>query len=94
MNSGIACAQEAANREADARGWDPVAVDSMLQRWRSPLLHCCRQPSRCCSSWRKRPEPTRKRERSTTPRRSPTWQARHSRPRVRTDGLGETARST
>jgi hypothetical protein len=31
LNSGIARAQEAANREADARGWDPVAVDGMLQ---------------------------------------------------------------
>jgi hypothetical protein len=32
LNSGIASAHEAANREADARGWDPVAVDSMLQQ--------------------------------------------------------------
>jgi hypothetical protein len=31
LNSGIARAHEAANREADARGWDPVAVDGMLQ---------------------------------------------------------------
>ena len=31
LNSGIARAQEAANREADARGWDPVAIDGMLQ---------------------------------------------------------------
>jgi hypothetical protein len=31
VNLGIACAHEAANREADARGWDPVAVDGMLQ---------------------------------------------------------------
>ncbi len=31
MNSGIARAHEAANREADARGWDPVAVNGMLQ---------------------------------------------------------------
>ncbi len=31
LNSGIARAHEVANREADARGWDPVAVDGMLQ---------------------------------------------------------------
>jgi hypothetical protein len=31
LNSGIAPAHEAANREADTRGWDPVAVDGMLQ---------------------------------------------------------------
>jgi hypothetical protein len=31
LNSGIARAQEAANREADTRGWDPVAVDGMVQ---------------------------------------------------------------
>jgi hypothetical protein len=31
LNSGIARAHEAANREADTRGWDPVAVDGMLQ---------------------------------------------------------------
>jgi hypothetical protein len=31
LNLGIARAQEATNREADARGWDPVAVDGMLQ---------------------------------------------------------------
>jgi hypothetical protein len=31
LNSGIARAQEAASREADTRGWDPVAVDGMLQ---------------------------------------------------------------
>ncbi len=31
LNSGIACKHEAANREADARGGDPFAVDSMLQ---------------------------------------------------------------
>jgi hypothetical protein len=31
LNSAIACAHEAANREADARGWDPVAVNGMLQ---------------------------------------------------------------
>jgi hypothetical protein len=31
LNSGIARAHEAANREADARGWDPVAVNGMLQ---------------------------------------------------------------
>jgi hypothetical protein len=31
LHSGIARAHEAANREADARGWDPVAVDGMLQ---------------------------------------------------------------
>jgi hypothetical protein len=31
MNSGIARAQEAATREADARGWDPNTVNSMLQ---------------------------------------------------------------
>ncbi len=29
--SGIARVQKAANREADARGWDPVAVNGMLQ---------------------------------------------------------------
>jgi hypothetical protein len=29
--SEIAHAHEAANREADARGWDPAAVDGMLQ---------------------------------------------------------------
>jgi hypothetical protein len=31
VNLGIARAHEAANRDADARGWDPVAVDGMLQ---------------------------------------------------------------
>ena len=31
LNSGIARAHEAANREADARGWDSVAVNGMLQ---------------------------------------------------------------
>jgi hypothetical protein len=31
LHSGIASAQETANREADARGWDPDAVDGMLQ---------------------------------------------------------------
>ncbi len=31
LNSGIARAHEAANREADARGWDPVAVDGVRQ---------------------------------------------------------------
>ncbi len=31
LNSGIAQAQEAATREADARGWDPDVVDGMLQ---------------------------------------------------------------
>jgi hypothetical protein len=31
LNLGIARAHEAANREADARGWDPVAVNGMLQ---------------------------------------------------------------
>jgi hypothetical protein len=31
LNSGIVRAQEAANREADTRGWDYVAVDGMLQ---------------------------------------------------------------
>jgi hypothetical protein len=31
LNSGIARAQEAATREANARRWDPDAVDSMLQ---------------------------------------------------------------
>jgi hypothetical protein len=31
LNLGIARAHEAANREADATGWDPVAVDGMLQ---------------------------------------------------------------
>ncbi len=31
LNSGIVRAQEAANREADTRGWDPVTVDGMLQ---------------------------------------------------------------
>jgi hypothetical protein len=31
LNSGIARAHEAENIEADARGWDPVAVDGMLQ---------------------------------------------------------------
>jgi hypothetical protein len=31
LNSGIARAHKAVNREADARGWDPVAVDGMLQ---------------------------------------------------------------
>jgi hypothetical protein len=31
VNSGIAQAQEVATREADARGWDPDAVDRMLQ---------------------------------------------------------------
>jgi hypothetical protein len=31
LHSGIARAHETANREADARGWDPAAVDGMLQ---------------------------------------------------------------
>jgi hypothetical protein len=31
LHSGIAGAQETTNREADARGWDPAAVNSMLQ---------------------------------------------------------------
>jgi hypothetical protein len=31
LHSGVACAHETANREADARGWDPAAVDGMLQ---------------------------------------------------------------
>ncbi len=31
LHSGIARAHEAANRAADARGWDPAAVDGMLQ---------------------------------------------------------------
>jgi hypothetical protein len=31
LSSGIARAQEAATREADARGWDPNTVNSMLQ---------------------------------------------------------------
>jgi hypothetical protein len=31
LNSGNAYAQEVATREADARGWDPDAVDGMLQ---------------------------------------------------------------
>jgi hypothetical protein len=31
LNSGIARAHETANREADARGWDPAVVDGMLQ---------------------------------------------------------------
>jgi hypothetical protein len=31
LHSGIACAHETTNREADARGWDPAAVDGMLQ---------------------------------------------------------------
>jgi hypothetical protein len=31
LNSGILRAHEAANRETDARVWDPVAVDGMLQ---------------------------------------------------------------
>jgi hypothetical protein len=31
LHSGIARAHETTNREADARGWDPAAVDGMLQ---------------------------------------------------------------
>ncbi len=31
LQSGIARAHETANREADARGWDPAAVNGMLQ---------------------------------------------------------------
>ena len=31
LHSGIACAHETTNREANARGWDPAAVDGMLQ---------------------------------------------------------------
>jgi hypothetical protein len=31
LHSGVAHAHETANREADARGWDPAAVDGMLQ---------------------------------------------------------------
>jgi hypothetical protein len=31
LNSGIACIHQAANREADARWWDPVTVNGMLQ---------------------------------------------------------------
>jgi hypothetical protein len=31
LHLGIARAHEAANREADARGWDSVAVNGMLQ---------------------------------------------------------------
>jgi hypothetical protein len=31
LHSGIARAHETANREADAKGWDPAAVNSMLQ---------------------------------------------------------------
>jgi hypothetical protein len=31
LNSGIARAQEAATREADARGWDLEAVHGMMQ---------------------------------------------------------------
>jgi hypothetical protein len=61
LNSGIACAQEAATREAEARGWDPVAFDGRP--------HCCRRPCRCCRSSRKRPEPAGKREQSSTPPR-------------------------
>jgi len=57
-----------------------LQLTACFRRWRSPRPHCCRQLSRCCKSWRKRPEPTGKREQSTTPHRLPTWQARHSRP--------------
>jgi hypothetical protein len=59
LNSGIAQAQEVAAREADARGWDPDAVDGMMT--------CYRWPSECCKSWRKSPEPAGKRGQSTTP---------------------------
>ncbi len=31
LHSGIARAHETTNREADARGWDPAAVDGMLK---------------------------------------------------------------
>jgi hypothetical protein len=81
LHSGIARAHETANREADTRGWDPAAVDGMLQEVEestATLLPAAEQG--CCWSWRKRPGPTGKREQSTMPIRSPTWQARHSRP--------------
>jgi hypothetical protein len=80
LNSGIARAHEAANREADAGGGTLSQSTVCFKRWRNPRLHCCRQLSRCCRSWRKRPEPTGKNEQFTTPHRLPTWRARHSRP--------------
>jgi hypothetical protein len=48
LHSGIACAHEATNREADARGWDPRRSTACCKRWRNPRTHCCLRLSKCC----------------------------------------------
>ncbi len=82
LNSGIASAHEAAKpTERQTPGGGTLSQSTVcFKRWRNPRPHCCWQPSRCCRSWRKRPEPAGKSEQSTTPHRLPTWRARHSRP--------------
>ncbi len=48
LHSGIARAHETTNREADARGWDPAAVNSMLQEVEKSRPRCCLRLSKCC----------------------------------------------
>jgi len=48
LHSGIARAHETNNREADARGWDPAAVNSMLQEVEKSRPRCCLRLSKCC----------------------------------------------
>ena len=75
---GIARAHEAANREADARGWDPVTVDGMLQELEestATLLPAAEQVLQELEE-----EARGRNEQSNMAYRSPTWRARHSRP--------------
>ncbi len=81
LHSGIARAHKTANREADTRGWDPAAVDGMLQEVEestATLLPAAEQvlqelEEEARANWEERAIYC------TMPRRSPTWQARHSR---------------
>ncbi len=80
LHSGIARAHETTNREAGAWGWDPAAVDCMMQEVEESMATLLPEAEQDFWSWRKRPELTGKGEQSTRPRRSPTWRARHLRP--------------
>jgi hypothetical protein len=81
MHSGIARAHETTNREAGTRGWDPAAVDCMMQEVEESTATLLPEAEQVLMELEeKRPELTGKREQSTRPRRSPTLPARHSRP--------------
>ncbi len=56
LNSGIARAQEAATREADARGWDLEAVSGMMQEAEESTANLLPVPIRIRKNWWKRPE--------------------------------------